>query len=730
MKRLLTFLTLLTLSIGVTWAADVTDVLTRTTTGVTGSSYSDWSGKTATSNAVYAGNSAGGNTSIQLRDNSNSGIVTTASGGRIKSITVSWNNNTTNGRTLDIYGKNSAYSATSDLYGENKGTLLGSIVKGSSTSLTVSGDYQYFGLCSAKGAMYLTSITIIWETGGSTVETIATPTFSPTAGTYSEAQNVTISCATSGATIHYTIDGTTPTASSPTYSSAIPVSETTTIKAIAVKSGMNNSDVATATYTINIPQPSSEAKFERINSTDKLEAGKRYILVYETTPAGMGAISTTSTKYGTSVTGSTNLTVTNGVATLPSGSAVKPLTLGGNATDGWTFDLDGALLNHTGSSNTLSTGTSNTTWTIGFSGNNATITNVTNNTRSIRYNNNSGQYRFACYQNNGQQAIQLYKEVESTTSNKLYLIGKDMNSQSNWNISTGPEFTYSNSAGTYAVDAYFDMASRGYFQFVEGLSDSNSNWGGLTGRYYASGNNDVAVDTYDMDGTVPLYFTNSTQYSPGEYAFTVPAGIYTIVVDKANWQIFVTQHEVTMEISPNSATFETTKNVTLSSNLTALGGKIYYTTDGSTPSASNGTEYTGTITLEATTTIKAIAILNYIQSEVAEKTYTKTPTAPVISPASCTFNEPLTVTITAESGATIYYTTDGSTPTDQSTQYTGPFTVSTTTTVKAKAYVGEAYSQTAEATYTYSNVQPSTGDFELVTSASQLVAGNEYIIMS
>ena len=253
MKKLLTFLTLLTLSIGVTWAADVTDVLTRTTTGVTGNSYSDWSGKTATSNAVYAGNSAGGNTSIQLRDNTNSGIVTTASGGRIKSITVSWNSNTTNGRTLDIYGKNSAYSATSDLYGENKGTLLGSIVKGSSTSLTVSGDYQYIGLCSAKGAMYLTSITIIWETGGSTVETVATPTFSPAEGTFIEAQNVTISCATSGATIHYTTDGTNPTTSSATFSSAIAVSETTTIKAIAVKSGMNNSSVATATYTINAP---------------------------------------------------------------------------------------------------------------------------------------------------------------------------------------------------------------------------------------------------------------------------------------------------------------------------------------------------------------------------------------------------------------------------------------------------------------------------------------------
>jgi len=82
---------------------------------------------------------------------------------------------------------------------------------------------------------------------------VATPTFSPAAGTYTEAQNVTISCTTSGATIYYTTDGSTPSTSSSVYSSAIPVSSTTTIKAIAVKSGMDNSTVASATYTINLP---------------------------------------------------------------------------------------------------------------------------------------------------------------------------------------------------------------------------------------------------------------------------------------------------------------------------------------------------------------------------------------------------------------------------------------------------------------------------------------------
>jgi len=147
------------------WADEVTDVLNQTWTGVTGTNYSAWSGKTATSDAVYAGQSAGGNQSIQLRsNNNNSGIVTTASGGKVKNITVEWNSNTANGRTLNVYGKNTAYETASDLYSaSNQGTLLGTIIYGTSTSLEIDGDYEYIGFRSASGAMYLTSVTIVWE---------------------------------------------------------------------------------------------------------------------------------------------------------------------------------------------------------------------------------------------------------------------------------------------------------------------------------------------------------------------------------------------------------------------------------------------------------------------------------------------------------------------------------------------------------------------------------------
>ncbi|MBR4829684.1 MAG: chitobiase/beta-hexosaminidase C-terminal domain-containing protein [Muribaculaceae bacterium] len=137
---------------------------------------------------------------------------------------------------------------------------------------------------SAKKALYCKSITVTYSDGGTT--TVATPTFSPEAGTYTSAQNVTISTTTSGATIHYTIDGSTPTTDSPVYSTPIEVNSTTTIKAIAMKSGMNNSAVATATYTINLPTtantlPAANGLADNTNFTFTGNAVVAYYKSYE-----------------------------------------------------------------------------------------------------------------------------------------------------------------------------------------------------------------------------------------------------------------------------------------------------------------------------------------------------------------------------------------------------------------------------------------------------------------
>ena len=97
---------------------------------------------------------------------------------------------------------------------------------------------------SAAGAG-INSITIV----GLKNNDVATPVFSLTEGTYTEEQSVAITCETEGADIYYTIDGNDPSANSTEYSQAITISETTTLKAIAIKDGVS-SGIASATYTI------------------------------------------------------------------------------------------------------------------------------------------------------------------------------------------------------------------------------------------------------------------------------------------------------------------------------------------------------------------------------------------------------------------------------------------------------------------------------------------------
>ena len=121
---------------------------------------------------------------------------------------------------------------------------------------------------------------------------VAKPTFSPAAGRYTEAQTVTISCATEGVAIYYTIDGSTPTASSTRYTSPIVIEETTTLKAIAVNADGEESLVATAKYIIGAI--SDTKNFKRVTSTDELVSGMRYIIACGSKKVAAGELTTTS----------------------------------------------------------------------------------------------------------------------------------------------------------------------------------------------------------------------------------------------------------------------------------------------------------------------------------------------------------------------------------------------------------------------------------------------------
>lgn len=153
--------------------------------------------------------------------------------------------------------------------------------------------------------------------------------------------------------------------------------------------------------------------------------------------------------------------------------------------------------------------------------------------------------------------------------------------------------------------------------------------------------------------------------------------------------------------TPASCTFYGSQSVTLSADKD--GAKIYYTTDETEPSAANGTEYSAPLSFTETTTLKAVAILDGVPSEVLTATYTKgTPTVAVTA-SSSTFETSLEVTITATpSDAKIYYTTDGTEPSTDGTSYDSPvkFTITSTTTVKAIAVINGVKSEKKEGTFT------------------------------
>lgn len=91
------------------------------------------------------------------------------------------------------------------------------------------------------------------------VNQVSAPVISPNGGVYSTAQPVTITCPTAGATIYYTLDGSTPTASSSQYTGSLTISSSAMLKAVGVKAGADNSEVASATFSIGDSYVGSEA---------------------------------------------------------------------------------------------------------------------------------------------------------------------------------------------------------------------------------------------------------------------------------------------------------------------------------------------------------------------------------------------------------------------------------------------------------------------------------------
>ena len=173
----------------------------------------------------------------------------------------------------------------------------------------------------------------------------------------------------------------------------------------------------------------------------------------------------------------------------------------------------------------------------------------------------------------------------------------------------------------------------------------------------------------------------------------------------------------TPTITPAGGTITSSTTVEIADS--ASSANIYYTTDGSTPGTAS-TKYTAPISVKSSETVKALAVASGDSaSSVAAATYTmssgdsgSTTATPSFSPAAGTYSSTQSVTISdSTSGATIYYTTNGSTPTTSSTKYTGPISVGSTETLKAIAVdSNSANSSVATAAYTIntSSASPQT----------------------
>jgi hypothetical protein len=250
--------------------------------------------------------------------------------------------------------------------GASGNAVVFSVVSGPGTisgnSLTITGAGTVVVAANQAGnSNYAAATQVTQSITVNVIGVVTTPTFSPVAGTYTAAQTVSISDVASGATIYYTTNGTTPTTSSTVYTSAIPVSSTETLQAIATATGYSTSAVATAAYTINIP--TNPVPVINGISPAFTNAGGA---VFTLTVNGSGFITSSTVYWGTSALTTTYVSATQLTAQVPAADTATVGTMsitvqtpapGGGASNAWQFEVDSAA---SGTSGPTITSTSET----------------------------------------------------------------------------------------------------------------------------------------------------------------------------------------------------------------------------------------------------------------------------------------------------------------------------------------------------------------------------------
>jgi sugar lactone lactonase YvrE len=494
-------------------------------------------------------------------------------------------------------------------------------------------------------------------------QTTATPVFSPVGGTFPSAQTVQITAATANSTIFYTTDGTTPSTASKTYTTPIPVSQTQTIKAVAVAAGLAQSPQAAQTYTI---APPPTAPFFT-------PAGGAYVVppivtIVDPTPGATIYYTTNGTAptaSSTRYTGAFTLQATGmirAIAIAPGGSQSQETDQAYTLTPPAAMPVPSVAAGTYGAPQSVGLADATPGASIYYTTNGAVPT-----TYSPRYT----------------------SPISVTYTQTINAIA----------LANG----YSQSAMTTASYTITPSAATPVLTPAPGTYNSSQN-------VMITDTTPAAVIYYTTNGTAPS--SSSMQYT-GPIALTANATIRAIAVSTgytisatATAAYIIALPAPQPSFAPAAGTYLSSQSITIAESIP--GAIIYYTTNGSAPTTASAI-CSGPVPLSSTATVNAIAVApGYSQSPQASAAYTITPpaAAPLFSMASGTYNSSREVVINdVTPGAVVYYTTDGSTPTSSSPEYAGPILFKASGTLNAMA-VAPGYSPSTIATASYVIVPP------------------------
>ena len=497
----------------------------------------------------------------------------------------------------------------------------------------------------------------------STVQMAATPSFNPPAGAVDSGTTVAIATTTPNATIYYTTDGTQPGPSTSKYTAPIPITAAVTIKAIATASGLANSAVASAAYTLTPPPTAATPTFSPLagavasGTMVTISTTTAGATIYYTTDGTAPGPSTTKYTAPIAITAATTITAiatATGFTNSAVASASYTISIVQMAATPTISPAGGAVLS--GTTVTLSTTTAGATIYYTTDGT-APGTSSTMYTTPIAI----------TAATNIQAMATAPGLADSAVASAVYTV-----------LAPVATPTFSPAAGAVLSGA---------------LVSISTTTAGAT-IYYTTDGTDPGPATMQYAG--PIAITAATTLkamatAPGFAASAVGSAAYTILAPAA-----------TPTFSPGAGAVLSGTMVTIST--TTAGATIYYTTDGTVPGPST-TQYTGPIAVTALTTIKAVATApGFAASGVGSAAYSILALAPTptFSPgAGAVISGTLVSISTTAPGATIYYTTDGTAPGPSTTQYTGPIAITAATTLKAMATApGYGASAVGAATYT------------------------------